>query len=1165
MSARQFHLVTFMRFLRVVRRFGFSLCFVLASLPIYPDYSSAQGNALISGPTAPAVLRDEALPLRRGESSEGEIKGVDVKAFSIALSADECAQLVLERRGIDLLVAVFSPDKRLIRNFENPAGPQSPVFIMFAADSPGNYTIRVRPVEKWAPAGRYSIRFEDAHARGPNDEKRLTAVQRTAEGRRLQLSGTEQSRRAALTEYDAALTLWHELADNFEAANTLHFMAQTYKALRMFDESVGRYDQALTRRAGDEQATAYTLLGIAATHRDLRDPLASVPFYERALSIFKQAKNRRGEAITLYSIGLIHAMQWNMTEALKYYEQALPLHIANGDRYEEARTLNAMGGAYDIQLQPREAMTYYERAVTRWDETGDLTQKGNTLNSLGSLYDAFGEWQKALEYYNLAIASYDQGEANEADAERYRASIRSKRATTLYNLSSPYITIGHFEKAMDYLRQSLELRDDPRGRGITLTQMAYVEVMSNNPQSALEYSQQALPLQESTNDPRRAQTLTVMGMAQDALGEHAKALDLYVRALNLQQNPKSPDLQGQARTLTKMGDTYATLNESDKALDCFRRARVLWHSFGERDGEGLALFGMASVERKLGHTDVALKQTEEALEITEPLRANITDRQLRATYLATKVGYYEQYVDLLMLKGGDAQVMAAFGASERARARSLLDLLSDARVAKTVGADKALAALVEERRVLILKTRAATRRRAEAVLTKQPATMVANISREIDDLNIARDRIEARIKSEHPRYAALLFPQPLNAEGVRQLLDSDTILLEYFLGDERSYLWALTTAGISGYPLPPRREIEAAARQLKELLWKGKPVAGESAAQTQARLVSATQEYWREAPALSKVLLGPVASKLKGKRLLIVADGELMYLPFGALPSPEDAAMPLIRNHIIVNLPSASVLSALRQTTRQAPAPRSVAVFADPVFEADDPRIPQAARRGTPSQPSKRLGDLAEAVRDISEDNGWTPSRLPSSIREARSILTATSGRRWLEATGFDANREKATDPRLGQYSIVHFATHGILNEKRPELSGLVLSLYDKRGRFHEDGFLSLSDIYGMSLPVDLVVLSACRTGLGKKVRGEGLIGLTRGFMYAGASRVVASLWQVDDEATAELMKLFYLKMFKENMSPAEALRAAQVSLSGQKRWNSPYFWAGFVLQGEWR
>ncbi|MGB8507759.1 MAG: CHAT domain-containing protein [Pyrinomonadaceae bacterium] len=1112
---------------------------------------------------------------------EREIKGGEVQVFGITLEAEQCAHFVVERRGIDLLVTVTSPDSLPILKFENPAGEQSPIFVTFAAGAPGDYRVEVHPIDKWAAAGGYLIRFENTHVRGPLDEKRLTAASRTAEGRRLQLLETEASRRAALTEYEAALALWDELGDNFEAANTLHFMAQTYKALRMLDESVRRYEQTLARRADDEQASAYTLLGIAAAHRDLRNPLDALPLYERALSVFRQAKNRRGEAVTLYSIGLIHARQWNMTEALKYYEQALVLHTAEGNRYEEARTLNAMGGAYDVLLQPYEAMAYYERAIKDWGTTGDLTQKGNTLNNLGKLYDDFGEWQKALEYYNLALASYDQGEASEADAERYRASIRSKRATTLYNVGYLHIAAGDFKKALDYLRQSLELRDEPRGRAVTLAQMAYVEVLpdnpNNNPRAALEHCQQALQLQQSANDPRRAQTLTVMGMAQGALGDQTKALETFQRALDLQKNPKAPDLQGQARTLTKMGDTYASQGESEKALDCFGRARILWHTFGERDGEGLALFGAARVERSLGHTEAAIKQTEEAIALIEPLRANITDRQRRASYLAMKVGYYELYADLLMRKGGDAQMAAAFAASERARARSLLDLLSDARVEMSAGADKTLAALLESRRLLILRTRAATRRQAQAVLEKKAVPDVAAIGHEIDDLNIARNHVESRIKSEHPRYAALMFPQPLNAEEVRRLLDDDTILLEYFLGDERSYLWALTPAGISGYTLPPRREIDAAARRLKELLWKGKPIGDETAAETQTRLEKITEQYWHVAPALSETLLGPVAAQLKGKRLLIVADGELMYLPFGALPLPEATAgaapragtspVPLIKDHVVVNLPSASVLSALRQTARHTLAPKSIAVFADPVFEGDDPRIPQAARRGAPSHPAaKPLGELAEVARDLGEDdNGWIPSRLPASINEARYIRAAAPGSSLIEATGFDANREKATDPQLGRFSIIHFATHGILNEKRPELSGLVLSLYDRQGHFHEDGFLSLSDIYGLSLPADLIVLSACRSGLGKEVRGEGLIGLTRGFMYVGALRVVASLWQVDDEATAELMRLFYLKMFKEGLSPAEALKAAQISLSGQKRWSSPYYWAGFVLQGEWR
>jgi len=503
-------------------------------------------------------------------------------------------------------------------------------------------------------------------------------------------------------------------------------------------------------------------------------------------------------------------------------------------------------------------------------------------------------------------------------------------------------------------------------------------------------------------------------------------------------------------------------------------------------------------------------------------------------------------------------------------------MLSDSRVEAGTDLAPLLAALVEQRRRLLQEIRTGAERRLRLVAEKGKAEDLAAIDRDIERLDTERGRTEMRITSEYPRYAALMFPQPLTTREVQGLLDSDTLLLEFFLGEESSYLWALTTKEVSGYLLPRRTEIEIAARRLKEYLRAGQRRPNETAAQHLARANRAEADYWREALELSRMLLGPVAAQVKGKRLLIVADGELLYLPFGALPSPETpinqpaepgvrlAFAPLIRSQEIVNLPSASVLAALRRLPQRSSASKSVAVFADPVYEKDDPRIQAAARSVPPALP-EHYETLSQTVRDTDENGKTKLSRLPSTNQEARHILSFAPSGSWMEATGFKATRARATDTSLAEYRIVHFATHGILNEKHPEMSGLVLSLYDEQGRFHQEGFLHLSDIYGLHLPVDLVVLSACRTGLGKEIKGEGLIGLTRGFMYAGASRVVASLWKVDDEATAELMKRFYQKMLREGMRPAAALRAAQASMSEQRRWGNPYYWAGFILQGEWR
>jgi CHAT domain-containing protein len=186
------------------------------------------------------------------------------------------------------------------------------------------------------------------------------------------------------------------------------------------------------------------------------------------------------------------------------------------------------------------------------------------------------------------------------------------------------------------------------------------------------------------------------------------------------------------------------------------------------------------------------------------------------------------------------------------------------------------------------------------------------------------------------------------------------------------------------------------------------------------------------------------------------------------------------------------------------------------------------------------------------------------SRQEADEITRLANNDSKLEAVDFQANRTLATSAELGQYRIVHFATHGLINNTHPELSGVVLSLVDDKGR-PQNGFLRLYDLYNLKLSADLVVLSACQTALGKEIRGEGLVGLTRGFMYAGAPRVIASLWQIDDRASAEFMKRFYEALLGQKLRPAAALRAAQVSMQNDPRWHSPHYWGAFTLQGEWR
>jgi CHAT domain-containing protein len=492
------------------------------------------------------------------------------------------------------------------------------------------------------------------------------------------------------------------------------------------------------------------------------------------------------------------------------------------------------------------------------------------------------------------------------------------------------------------------------------------------------------------------------------------------------------------------------------------------------------------------------------------------------------------------------------------------------------------------------------------------------VDKEIQRLAADYQEVRAQIRAKSPRYAALTQPQPLSlAEIQKQVLDADTLLLAYSLGEERSFLWAVTPDSINSYSLPKRDEIEEVARKAYELV--SKPRASGPAEGEGRRLRHETnQDAEADATAvlndLSRMLLSPVAGRLGKKRLLIVAEGALQYAPFAALPEPQSGRAgergsgragererksarpvatsphrsvplprlplsrspapslsftPLIVNHEIVSLPSASTIAVLRRELEgRKAAPKTLALLADPVFERDDERVKTVAipaeKQQATAPPKVAEERLIKHLKTGSSEKTGRIARLPYTRQEAREISALIPESERKEALDFAASRGTATDAELSQYRFIHFATHGYLDSEQPELSALVLSLVDEQGA-RQNGFLRAHEVFNLKLPAELVTLSACETGLGKEIKGEGLVGLTRGFMYAGAARVVVSLWALNDRATAELMARFYSKMLKDGLRPAAALRAAQVELSKQPRWQSPYFWAGFTLQGEWR
>ena len=418
------------------------------------------------------------------------------------------------------------------------------------------------------------------------------------------------------------------------------------------------------------------------------------------------------------------------------------------------------------------------------------------------------------------------------------------------------------------------------------------------------------------------------------------------------------------------------------------------------------------------------------------------------------------------------------------------------------------------------------------------------------------------------------------------ILDQDTVLLEYILGERSSYAWVVTPRNLKSVELPGRGIIEKYARRFLSLISRRRS-SGNQAYEGQTSISARERLDVDEAGAqLSRIILRPISRLLSSRRLLIVADGALQYVPFAALPDLEAGESAgnsprLVMSHEIIDLPSASVMTAVRsQLATRVPPTREIAILADPVFDTRDPRVQRGTLTdyGKPALSSREDGSARNRHSVASERPSLTRSstdvglikgslhlsRLPFTRYEAAAIVAIAGSDETLEALDFEASKKLASSAELSKYRIVHFATHGLLNSKQPELSGLVFSLVDNQGQ-PVNGFLELKEIYNLDIHADLVVLSACETGLGMQVNGEGIIGLTRGFMYAGAAGIVASLWKVDDVATAELMRRFYRGMLKEHMRPAEALRVAQLDMLREKRWTDPYYWAAFTIQGEWR
>lgn len=1024
---------------------------------------------------------------------------------------------------------------------------------------------------------------QSAKADGKN---RQLAEKVFAEAEHLCSEGDADSCRLAQAKYERALALWKTVDDREQQGTTLRRIGRIYSALGDSKKALEYFirSQKLCETLASVRCNLETSNELGALYVVLGDLDKASEQSDAALKLSRDSGKRAGEAQALNNIGEVLYFRGNQEKAIEQYQQALTIWKELGDEKGQAQSLLYLGYSFSDLDNNEQAANSLSQALALFEQVKDLRGRAQTLTAIGNLHSGNGEGQAALEHFDRAAPLFR------------RTGDRIGEARVLNGMGVIYQKLGEPKRAIEYYQQGRRLfqqSDYKTGDASTLFVIGQVELAMGDHAAALRDLQQSLSIIRSVGDERlEAVLLSEIVMARALSGDINGAFEASRQALAL--NRKVKDRYRESYTLSNIAYLQERTGAKRQALDSYNDAFALSKAIGNRPSQSVMLFNIARVLRDLGNLDQARRNTEEAIAINDSLRTKVSGYEMRALYSATVHRLYDFYVDLLMRLSASRHdenlVVKAFEASERGRARSLLEMLSEGRENIREGVD---AALLKREQDLQRRIREATAQRIQLAEDETSTKKVAELEKRLDELATEYQQVQGLIRASSPRYSALVQPVPLSLPQVQQsVLDPDTVLLEYSLGDERSYVWAVTNDSIKSFELPARAQIETLSRRAYELLTASNlSVKGETIQQRQTRIRLADDEFARTSATLSQMILGPVAGELSQKRIVIVADGALQYLPFPALPSPvslgsalgegqyrnaaasgEASPKPLIVEHEIVLLPSASALWLMREDLRgRKPAPKTVAILADAVFDKDDARL-AATTKSVARNRSKNSPDLplpnaqTRALRSFDGlgSGRGTLGRLPFSRREADAIKSLIPEKDVMLALGFRASVATATSPELSQYRYVHFATHGLLNSEQPELSGILLSSYDEFGK-RQNGFLQLHDVYNLKLSADLVVLSACETALGKDIRGEGLVGLTRGFMYAGVPRIVASLWNVDDAATAELMGMFYKAMLTEGKRPAEALRTAQVNMWRTNQWSSPYYWAAFTLQGEWK
>ena len=939
-----------------------------------------------------------------------------------------------------------------------------------------------------------------------------------------------------LETFNQALLLYQEVKDPASQASLLNELGVTQFQMGKVETALGLHRRALeiSDELGDANGQLSAVSAMAYIYGQTGQLELALGFRQQSLKLLRAAGNNKlGEAQTLDEIGLLQQNGGQRELAEANFNAALQLVRDAPDRSGEAKVLTDLGDLYfDSQQLPR-ALEFYDQALLIRRALGDGGGQAIILARMGVLHERAGRRPQALEKFNEALPL----------AQNARNPVTE--FGILNHIGAIYKDIGQPLKAMELYNQCLRIAQGTNSKSSEATALNNISTVFmdlGQPQRSAEILERVVEIHRNNSDKRsEANALHNLGVAYTDLGNFDKALKILEQLLPMRRAQK--DRSGEMVTLNALGVVYNFRKEPGRAVDFFLQALPLARAVGSRDDEVAALSNLSYSEQALGRLDDAEAHTREALGLIEQSREALGAlSEARSSFLQSKIFVYHSYIDIQLKRN---QPDSAFEWAQKTKARVLLDLMQN----QGTDSNDSLS-LGERQRQQLLRARAAEagvqvmNARRQNADDAQLAPLREQLNRAETDLQFFTDTLY----SAHPELATKNIATTATLNDVARFLPPDAALLEYVTlqmrDTSRTLLFCVTAengrAQIKAYP------IEQSATQLSARVEKFLAACRNPDAKIESDLYNS--------------LVAPAAAQLEGKtHLIICPDGPLWSLPFQALKIFDSEAAPfLLEKYRISYAFSATAAGAAhdaRQNTNRARPTGTLLAMANPQFEA------QGGKRGF-IVTSRGIIDTSRAA--ITSQSAPLPP-LPGTQVEADALLQNFPDARIYTGA---AAQEATAKSEAGKYRYLHFATHGLFNDDAPLLSSIVLAdpsnTVAADGAPRDDGFLTARELFDLKLSADLVVLSACDTARGRNRSGEGIVGLTWALFVAGAPSQVVSQWPVSDDSTALLMTKFYGELQRGQAKDA-ALRDAELALLRDEKHGHPYYWAPFILMGEWR